>query len=876
MGSTRAAFAAFVVAATPLSAQRPPEVGADSADVVAAQAREVFEEGSAESQTRALKLFIRSADLYRQRSAPVQEGEALAYAARIHENLGRPDSALIYYHRALGSLRLSRDKKLEATILTLVGQTYHGMGVLDSALAYYAGALALTVEVADREGEGRLLNNIGSAFNSLSRPDSALQYLGRALSIRRAIRDRLGEGVTLNNLARVYQTLGRHDSAIVYLRQSLPARRETGDRTGEGTSLNNLGLSFESLRLRDSALAYYRQALPVLRDVGRRSTVGITLANMGRVWLELGQLDSALAYLNQGLAVKREVGDKSGETWALNDLGRTYQALGRPDTALKLLKQALTLLREVGDHAREGETLYNLAQVLHRSLGDFRTATAYYDSAASVRAEVGSFAGGDANRLSFAEQDVRLFENWALDWLAREPEVGAGAAALASLAAAERGRAQALLDLIRAAANRDARGGGKPGPPQSGPAPHAGDADPVAEGARLAEVARRSGVAALYYLATPETLLVWLIPPAGEVRVARRAVSRDSLTALVAALRGGLGADDVSSSDVAFGTVVSLEEPVARPVVRRGLRFAESAALTLAELLFPPEFEGLVGTSTELVIAPQGPLALVPFASLPLGRSRTALAQPFGTGHPIRYVPSLASWSQAETRPGSRPGAPRAGELRRSLVVGNPTMPTVPGASGQAIKLAALPHAATEAHWVAGRLGTRALTEDRASESAVRERLPAAPVVHLATHGYAFASEGRARQSFVALAPGSGLDGVLTVGEILDDPALSLHAELVVLSACQTGLGDLKQAEGTVGIQRALLAKGARSVLVSLWSVSDVVTSVLMRRFYRHWLEDRDGPSKAEALRRAQEDVRATPGYAHPRFWAAFQLVGAR
>lgn len=145
----------------------------------------------------------------------------------------------------------------------------------------------------------------------------------------------------------------------------------------------------------------------------------------------------------------------------------------------------------------------------------------------------------------------------------------------------------------------------------------------------------------------------------------------------------------------------------------------------------------------------------------------------------------------------------------------------------------------------------------------------------MATHGFAYSSEARARDSFVALGPGEGHDGLLKVGEVLDDPALALEAELVVLSACQTGLGDVKQAEGTVGLQRAFLAKGARSVLVSLWSVSDAATDLLMRAFYVHWLEDEDGPSKAEALRRAQEEVRATPGFEHPRFWAAFQLVGA-
>src|SRR6185436_5435058 len=178
--------------------------------------------------------------------------------------------------------------------------------------------------------------------------------------------------------------------------------------------------------------------------------------------------------------------------------------------------------------------------------------------------------------------------------------------------------------------------------------------------------------------------------------------------------------------------------------------------------------------------------------------------------------------------------------------------------------------------WVSERTGTTALTRRQASETEVKKRLPRASLVHLATHGYAYASDARARLSFIALAPTTSDDGFLTVGEVLDDPALRLSADLVVLSACQTGLGDLKQTEGTVGLQRAFLAKGARSVLVSLWSVSDQATELLMRGFYTHWLDDSDQPSKAESLRRAQEEVRARPEFREPKYWAAFQLVGAR
>lgn len=156
----------------------------------------------------------------------------------------------------------------------------------------------------------------------------------------------------------------------------------------------------------------------------------------------------------------------------------------------------------------------------------------------------------------------------------------------------------------------------------------------------------------------------------------------------------------------------------------------------------------------------------------------------------------------------------------------------------------------------------------------VRARIGTAPIVHLATHGWAYSSEARARESYVALAPAGAHDGLLTVAEIMDE--LELSAELVVLSACQTGLANLTQSEGTVGLQRALLATGARSVVVSLWNVSDAATRLLMERFYHHWGRGKEGVTKTDALRRAQEDLRERPAYDHPRYWAAFQLVGAR
>jgi CHAT domain-containing protein len=172
----------------------------------------------------------------------------------------------------------------------------------------------------------------------------------------------------------------------------------------------------------------------------------------------------------------------------------------------------------------------------------------------------------------------------------------------------------------------------------------------------------------------------------------------------------------------------------------------------------------------------------------------------------------------------------------------------------------------------------RALTGLDATKARVVAVLPQAALVHFGTHGRAFGSEAEARSSFVVLAPDTADDGLLTVAEVAD--SLRLSAELVVLLACQTGLGDIKETEGTIGLQRAFLARGARSVLVSLWQVDTAATDVLIREFYEQWLDRRTG--KAEALRLAQMKVSKewtigrSPGRRlNPYWWAGFQLVGA-
>ena len=135
--------------------------------------------------------------------------------------------------------------------------------------------------------------------------------------------------------------------------------------------------------------------------------------------------------------------------------------------------------------------------------------------------------------------------------------------------------------------------------------------------------------------------------------------------------------------------------------------------------------------------------------------------------------------------------------------------------------LSRLPSAGREAAWVAERLGGDLLSDKSATETRIRSQIGQADIVHFATHGLAIGYWNKARNSFLAFAPDSTNDGILTVGELMNDPKLSLSARLVVLSACQTAMGAVFSAEGTLGLQRAFLARGATSLLVSLWSVDD-------------------------------------------------------
>lgn len=197
-------------------------------------------------------------------------------------------------------------------------------------------------------------------------------------------------------------------------------------------------------------------------------------------------------------------------------------------------------------------------------------------------------------------------------------------------------------------------------------------------------------------------------------------------------------------------------------------------------------------------------------------------------------------------------------------------MPKVVTQDGYKITLKPLLGAEEEARSIVESLFDREhtlLIGAEATEAAVKDLALKHNIVHLATHGIAYTEDPLA--SFVAFSPTETENGLLTAREVASNR--SLPADLVILSACQTGLGRVS-GDGMLGLSRAFLVAGARTVVVSQWSVSDRATMELMVAFYKNYFQL---GNKAIALQKAMQTVRSQAKYNHPRYWASFIVVGA-
>ncbi len=786
-----------------------------------------------------------SAMLFAVAGDPQQSLSATFISADTYLIQGLPDSALVLARMIQDSAAAKNFRELGSYALEMRIKAFQALGMLDSLRAALGQGAQMGPEA---QGAVRISTAAMHAVEQARRGevDSAVIALESLLpDVQRSNTPEL-ETVVRVALGTVYGNAGRLQAAATMLEDAARLSAARGDTTQWIASLAMLGLDLDQLGAADSGLATEQQAWTLAQNVGPTEWQGRVALGLSRLWQRRGNVDSARKYtrivsatpligtqpgirlpvawmalergdLATAMQYAAEVNNQPNidlryKLRARRTLGRAWLARARKDSAAVYLKAALADARllTLSTHETWIRTELGERNLAPGHTDSIRVAVSYADTAAAVAARARRAAGGDEFQLEAEERATDLFEVWVEGWALLAQSNPDGR--LAALAASERGRAQVLLDLMRG----------------NDPQRRTGD-DLAREGRRLIASALR-GSPALVYQPTDAGLFIWLIGLDGTAQLEHRRVDRDSLATLVRHFRA----------------TKSTQEGAA-----------------LRDVLLPANLTIRIPAGADLVIVPSGVLGQVPFAALPLQQTNELL----GLRYALRYSPSLEALREAEQRPAVSP-------LKHPLIVADPAMPEVVGDDGSRYRLAQLPGAAAEGHEVARQVSDTLITGQAATEAALRQLIPSATLIHLATHGFAYSTQARARDSFIALAPGNGRDGLLTVGEVLD--SIRLQAELVVLSACETGLGEIKQSEGTVGLQRAFLAKGARSVLVSLWSVSDEATRSLMERFYAHWLHDPGKPSKAVALQEAQQELASDPRFKAPVYWAAFQLVGAK
>jgi CHAT domain-containing protein/tetratricopeptide (TPR) repeat protein len=769
------------------------------------------------------------------------EGNALGNLGNAYNSLGDYAKAIDYYQQSLVIAHEIKDRQGEGNALGNLGIVNYSLGDYAKAIDYQQQSLVIAREIKDRQGESAALGTLGNAYNSLGDYAKAIDYHQQSLVIAREIKDRQGEGNALGNLGTVYRNLGDYTKSIDYQQQRLAIAREIKDRNGEGQSLGNLGNAYRDLGDYAKAINYQQQSLAIAREIKDRNGEGQSLGNLAAAYSYLGDYTKAIEYYQQSLAIAREIKDRQGEGQSLGSLGLVYQTLGDYAKAIDYQQQSLAISRKIKDLFGEGQNLNNLGSVLQKS-GKFAEAEKILRAGVEVLESIrGKLGKNDSYKVSIFEEQAKTYRTLQKVLIAQNKTKEA-------LEISERGRSRAFVELLTSRLS-DKNTGQIPEKPTL---------------SLLQQIAKQQNAILVEYSIIYDSfkiqgkqetqdseLYIWVIKPTGEVTFRKADLKplwqkeKTTLDNLVTTSRNSIGA-----RGTAFRGIKVTYNPNA-PKAKNNLK-------RLHELLINPIADLLPKNSNNRVIfIPQSSLFLVPFAALQDANGKYLIEK-----HTILTSPSIQVLDltrKQKQRTGTKPI-----QGKDTLIVGNPTMPSVAPKIGETPQqLIPLPGAEREANAISKLLKTEPLIGNKATEATVVKRLPQARFVHLATHGIFDDIQGL--NSGIALTPSGKDDGLLTASEILD---LKLNAELVVLSACDTGRGRIS-GDGVIGLSRSLISAGVPSVLVSLWSVPDAPTALLMTEFYQNLQKS---PDKAQALRQAM--LTTMKNHPNPVDWAAFTLIG--
>ena len=766
-------------------------------------------------------------------------GEGLAYGnlGNAYQSLGDVKQAIKYHNQDLSIAKVLGDTTGEGRAYGCLGTAYQRLGDFNQATMYHNQHLSIAKELGDKAGEGGAYCNLGNAYQSLGDFKQAIKYHNLQLSIAKELGQKAGEGRAYGNLGNAYDSLGDYKQAIKYHKQDLSICRELGDKAGEGGAYGNLGNAFDSLGDFKQAINYHNQRLSIAKQLGEKAGEGRAYGNLGNAYQILGDVKQAIKYHNLRLNIAKELGEKAGEGCAYGNLGNAYQSLGDFKQAIKYHNQYFSIAKKLGDVDGEANSCYSLGCSFETS-GSLQEALCYYRSSVKLYNDMSSrLQSKDVWKISF--RDARQHAYTAL--LRTLVKLGKYDEALL---VAEQGRAQALMDLMKTQYDTELVASTSIEPD-------------VTITALLCDISTQT-----VFIALESTKIhLWVLCKEGNFHFRQMEVAgKDAVTFLQCVRKAIFKENGITARASCENRTLDklrkklppseeFDQETAEPLpgISNSLRlFHDYIIGPIADLL----------QGDELIIVPDGPLCLAPYAAF-VDDEFKYLSESVR----IRILPSLTSL---------RLIAKSAKDYHRRsgvLLVGDPCVKEVTNELGESI-LPRLPYARKEVKMIGNMLGIPPLTGKDATKDEVLRRIGSVALVHIAAHGDMEAGE-------IALSPNPTRSSKIPeekdfVLKMADVQAVKLHARLVVLSCCHSAQGKVTP-EGVVGIARAFLGAGARSVLVALWAIDDEATMEFMKCFYEHLGR---GCSASVALNRAMKFLRESENFGAVKYWAPFVLIG--
>jgi len=856
------------------------------------------------------------------------QARLLYLAGYHHERRGESADAVESYRQALSLHWRTDDEYGQAVTLCELGVVSGMLGDSDRALDYLDVGLARAQEAGDLELQAFALRVRASIDMELGELQAAHDEYARVHALLSTAGSRATAGSAteaaraLQGLATSLLYMGQPEKARQWYGEELSAFEALRDPQGRAFALLGIGSSFEGEHRPDRALEYFQEALGIIRMSGPRDSEGLALYDLGRVHRELGQPLQAIGDLEAAVAL--EAADRPArQAQTQIELATAYLQAGKLTAAEAAFEHAARL----GGAAPlvEAAAQAGLARI-RRDRGDLAAAHSAIGRTLAITEKLRSGVVRPDQRVTFLAARRGYFELY-VDLLMRldREQRGAGHDAEA-LAVSEQARARGLLDLLAKERvnvrqgipaelkRRETEIGERIARLQtrlwsSRQAQRDAEAqrlrrelDQAEEAEKELDAEMRRRDPAYAAVRAPEALPLRRIQELLDERTALlEFFVGEEGSYLFVVTREGLAVHPLPSRRQLDPLVEGVRNAVYTDSRLRARRYTQDAYELYRQLLLPAA--GELRGKPRLVVAPDGPLYGLSFealltAAVPDGGPPRRDLPYLIRERSVSYVPSASVLAQLMTGRAAGGEAAAAGKLfvgfgdpARDPDIredGDGTVTTDSGCAPTAgaapwhgpgvapagfVQPPPLPAARDEVCRIARLFGgdqAAVFLGPEASEENVKASalVRSARILHFAAHGLLDEDHPDLSGLRLTHAGDSAEDGLLQVREIFN---LQLRAELVVLSACQSGLGKEESGEGLIGMTRAFLYAGASSVVVSLWQVDDVSTSDLMVAFYSHL---KAGLDRSEALRHAQLELIDRSRYSHPYFWAPFVLVG--